>query len=506
MLIIQPKHNNFVIFEQAYKKKMTSTKIIIISLLLSITALMHSQSIVDVINKTEKAAFESHSYNSANLEIGRSSGFLLSADGMAITMGSIFEKADSAEITLRNGRSYEIERVISIHPQTNMALVKIEPSRQRDFSYLLPSKRNFRQKEELLIFASPLEVEDGMVVEPVVDIVEFPFVSRTGILNGNFGAASAGAPAVNSNGELCGIVNVSKDGKQKVLYTNHMLNDSNWVNINVPVKNIAKNKTYQQLFNTNTSQALLNIVSEEYIEAAKSLSKYIRANPKDDIAISLRAYARYFYDNMVGCRDDMKTCMELNPNNFLQYYFQAIFDLEENKRKEARINLDLCLARNSEFAPAITKLAMMNLAVNKDIRLAYSWLNHAIECDSLYSKAYYERARLLMRHSDDEEATLKDINKSIELDPGHPGIYTIRGTIELANDDFLAAIRTFDRAIEMDVNDVHAYFNRGVAQYNIGLNDKACEDWRIAGKLGNYDAFNYITRYCKNAKRNVYDR
>ena len=97
-----------------------------------------------------------------------------------------------------------------------------------------------------------------------------------------------------------------------------------------------------------------------------------------------------------------------------------------------------------------------------------------------------------------------DINKTIYLDPDMPGIYTIRGVIKSSDQNFLSAINDFDKAIEKDVNDLHAYFNRGLAHYNIGLNQKACDDWSKAGKLGKFEAYRYITRYCKNVKRSLY--
>jgi len=478
----------------------------ILFVLLVTTKTTYSQSIVNIIDQTEKATFESRAYNSANLVTGTASGFFLSGDGLAITMGYIFEKADSAVITLRNGRSYQVKQIVSVHPKTNMALIKVEQTRQKPFNYLLPAKQSFKKKEELLYFTHPLESDDGMTISPVGDLINFPIIKRAGLIEGTYSTNSAGAPAINRKGELCGVINVSSNGQHKILYNTYLLNDTNWVNINVPVKTVSSHQDKRELLSPYISQSILNICQLQYIEAAKGLSRHIKRHPKDDLAYNLRAYARYHYQNIVGCREDIKRSIELKPDGYLSYYFQSLFDLGDKKTKEAKVNLELSLSRKIDFAPALTQLTLLNLESNGDVRQAYDWFTKAIDADSLNAQAYYERARLRLKHSDDQEATLADINKTIYLDPDQPGIYSIRGSIYFSKKDFLPAIDDFDQAIEHDVNDVHAWFNRGVAHYNIGLHQKACYDWDKAGKLGNYDAFKYISRYCKNVKRNVYKR
>ncbi|MCU4155154.1 tetratricopeptide repeat protein [Carboxylicivirga sp. A043] len=485
---------------------MTIAKLISVLFIIALPLMAQGQSIVEIINSTEKAVFETRTYNSADLMTGRASGFFLSSDGLGITMGHIFEKADSAVITTRNGKTFEVQRIVSIHPQSNLALIKVEQNRQKTFSFLLPAKQSFKQNEELLFFTHPIESDDGMTIGPVNDLSYFPYLSRTGLVDGSYFINSAGAPAINRSGQLCGIINVSRNGMHKVLYNTYLLNDSNWVNINIPVKEISHYQNKREYLDSYLSQSILNIISLQYIEAAKNLSKYIKKHPEDDVAHCLRGYARFHYQNMVGSREDMNICYDLNPDGFLQYYFKALFNMSQAKNEEARINLNLCLDKKVDFAPAICQLALLNFEKDKDVKTAFNWYSSAIDADSLLAVAYYERARLRMQHSSDEEATLDDINKTIYLDPDQSGIYSIRGTIYFSNQDYLPAIQDYDRAIEKDIKDVHAWFNRGVAHYNLGLHQKACYDWERAGKLGNYDAFKYISRYCKNVKRNVYGR
>ncbi len=483
---------------------MTSYRFTFILILLCHAVWIQAQSLVEIIDKTEKAAIEVRTYNSADLLTGSASGFFISADGLAITMGGIFEGADSAVVTLRNGRTLEVERIISVHPPSNMALVKVNHVRQKSFNFLFPSKQSFRHNEELLLYTHPNESEDGMILSKVRGLKYFPFVSRSGLLEGSYHTSSAGAPAINTKGEFCGIVNVSRNGKYKVLYNNYLLNDSSWVNINVSVDEVNQYINKTDYLKTELSQAILNIMCDQHIESAKCLSKYIKRHPLDEIAHSLRAYSRFQYQNMVGSREDLKYCQEFDPEGYLQYYVKGLIEEASEKDNEARINFSLCMDRNPDFAPAISELALLNLEEYNDVRAANALFTMAIESDSLYAPAYYQRAKLRMRYSSNEETTLEDINRTIYLDPELPGIYSLRGTIYFTKKDYLPSIRDFDRAIEKDIKDVHAWFNRGVAYYNVGLHEKACYDWEKAGKLGNYEAYKYISRYCKNVKRNVY--
>lgn len=482
------------------------TKLKLLALLVLLPIISRGQSIVDIINSTEKAVFEARAYSSNNLLTGKASGFFLSSNGLAVTMGYIFEHADSAVVTVRGGRTYQVNQVISIHPESNLALIKVEQNRQKSFNFLMPSKLSYKQNEELLFFTHEQETEDGMTLGSVMDLIHYPFISRTGIIEGNYKRYSAGAPAINRKGQLCGIVNVSRNGLHKILYNTYLLNDTNWINVNIPLEEGVHFQDKREHLDPLYSQSILNIVCDQHIEAAKNLSRYIKEHPESDIAYCLRAYARYHYQNFVGCREDLEICQDLNPNGFLQYYFKGLFKMAEEKNDEASINLELCLDHKADFGPAISQLAILDFARHKDVRTAFNWHSEAIKADSLLAPSFYERAKLRMQHSSDEEAALSDINKTIYLDPDLPGIYSIRGTIFFSKKDYLPAIQDFDKAIEKDIKDVHAWFNRGVAHYNIGLHKKACYDWDKAGRLGNFEAYRYISRYCKNVKRSVYNR
>ncbi|MBS2096863.1 S1 family peptidase [Carboxylicivirga linearis] len=483
--------------------------ILFILALLTFSFNAKTQSLVQIIEKSEKTVFEAISFDKQGRQIGSSAGFFISPNGLAITTSSIFEKADSAIVELRSGRDYNIERVISVHPYTNLALIKVESSnRTRLFNYLLPSKVSFKENEEVLTMILPQndedEEEDGTYLAPVSQIAYFPFVSRSGVISESISSSTNGAPAINYKGELVGIIKSLPQKQKKIVYNSYLLNDSNWVDINLQIENIKMNPELSMLFSPEISLGIFNILIEDYINAARQLSKHINQTIDDVEARSLRAYARYKYNNKVGSREDFKDCNRINPNFYLQYYLQGLIDLEEKKKNEAQINFTLCLDHQPNFAAAIVQQAMIDLERRENIQEAYNRCTEAILHDSLEATAYYERSRLRFKYSDNKEGTLEDISKTIYLNPNLSGIYTLRGIMRADNKDLLGAIEDYDKAIEKNAEDVHAFINRGIAKYNIGLKEEACGDWNKAGNLGNYEAYKYLSRYCKEVDKSIY--
>jgi len=57
-------------------------------------------------------------------------------------------------------------------------------------------------------------------------------------------------------------------------------------------------------------------------------------------------------------------------------------------------------------------------------------------------------------------------------------------------------MQDFNKAIEINSYYAIAYYNRSVANYNLGDEASACFDWSKAGELGYYDVYDLIREYC----------
>ena len=464
----------------------------VLSVLLLTAVPSAGQKLMDVINKAEKSVFSIEAYNKFNDITDVASGFFISADGMAITKASIFYDKDSVAIKIRNGKKFSIEKIISVNPYVNLALIKVRQRRQRAFIYFQISRSALIARSDLLIMSHPAGRDKGITVDQIEKVGSIPFVGRFGVMPSFPGYKSYGAPVINNRGLLSGIY-CSYDGKSKnVIYSHNMLNDEQWNDINT--SKISKNE--RAILLPYLSMGIVNLISENNVEAAKYFSKYLKVHPDTYEIYCFRALSRFRYNNTVGARDDLEYAGLLKPGGFFAPYIMAVHLLETDREEEAFKYLNLTLKRNPGYIPARVEHARLQWKLNNKIREAFNEFNDIIEEDSLNGRAYYERARLSMQYSSNREMAYEDINRAVYLDPSLPGVFSLRGVMKLSNNDFLGAIDDFTKAIESDPDDVHAYFNRGIAFFNVGMKRNACKDWHKAGDLGNFSAYNYISRYC----------
>jgi tetratricopeptide (TPR) repeat protein len=468
----------------------------IVLYLVLVSAPVFSQKMVDVINQAEKAVVSVKTFSANGTLLKEGSGCLLSADGIAIISAHCLYEGDSIDIITRGNRRYGISTILQVHPQANLALVKLNTGRARDLPFLIPSRPVFKEEQEVITFGHPSELDGGVEFGRIGTIGNFVYLNRFAYLPIKTSIKSSGAPVVNSRGELAGIVNAYDSQKNALLLDAKLLNDTNWVSVNKSYAALKKTPPTRAVFSPELNDGLLRLIANEYELSARSLSGYIRTNPTVISAYILRSHARYMYKNSYGSREDLTLIKKMSPNEFLPFYFEAQHLYSENKKEEALINYTICLDKKPDFAYALVERGRLTYVIKQNLEAAYADYVAAIAADSTYGAGYYERARFVLQHFEDRKSAVADIDNAIRLDPELPGVYTIRGTMRIEAQNYLPAISDFDKALKKDPKDSPALFNRGLANYNLGMKDKACSDWQKATNLGHYKAVKYISRYC----------
>lgn len=98
---------------------------------------------------------------------------------------------------------------------------------------------------------------------------------------------------------------------------------------------------------------------------------------------------------------------------------------------------------------------------------ASSLFSKAIEADSKYVEAYYNRGVTRFMRQDYDGAS-SDLNKAIELDPKDPMAYINRGMCYLASMNLMQGMADLNKAVEVAPNDYRAYGARALAYMNAG--------------------------------------
>jgi len=121
-------------------------------------------------------------------------------------------------------------------------------------------------------------------------------------------------------------------------------------------------------------------------------------------------------------------------------------------------------------------------ADRRDFLQAISKYDTAIDLDSGYAAAYYNRGTMYAIVGDFRQA-IRDFDKTIELKPRDAKAYCNRGAAYTHLGDFLRAIDDYGKALELDSLDATTYYNLGVAYDGLGNSQQAIADFSKAIEL-----------------------
>lgn len=467
--------------------------------LILLSGAMQAQQLVEVINQTEKAVVVAHAYVLGGQKVADGAGFFISADGMAMVPASLFYAGDSVTVELRSGRTYVVSRILQCHPYANMAMVRVANPRNHTFSYLMTSRETFAENQDVLVYSHPLELDGGFDAMQLGQIKHQFFLKRQSFIRSGLTDRSFGAPVVNTKGQCIGVVNAWDDTRLALMQNILFMNDTLWYSVNKSPKQMRQNQPLRDRMSSDLNEAMYFFSLTDYAESARFFTRYLKLFPRDAVAYALRGHVRFLYKNNFGSREDFTLVTMLNPNDYLLYYLEGVHLMREKRFEDALLSFEKSLRFKPDFAYSLVEHGRAISLLKRNMRIAYDNFESATRADTTYGAGYYEKARLLLQYAENNSTSLNDISRAILLDPGLPGIYTIRGTVYMGLTDYMSATRDFDQALLKDPNDRYALFNRGVALYNMGMSERACVDWQKAVELGYTKAAEYSAAYC-NAK------
>lgn len=199
----------------------------------------------------------------------------------------------------------------------------------------------------------------------------------------------------------------------------------------------------------------------KYQLAISDLDKFIEVKSDDPYSYYIRGWVKYYIKDFMGSLSDFNKQIDLEPNAPEAYF----------NRGSAKSALGDKIGAIADFTKAI-------------------------ELKFDYSMAYNNRGWAKFTLKKYSEALI-DINKAIEFDPTNWVAYDSRQETKFALNDFKGCFIDCTKAIELNPKCSNSHFYRGRAYYKQGNKTKACEDWSKAGELGNAEAYEFISKYCK---------
>lgn len=138
--------------------------------------------------------------------MGVGSGFIISADGYAVTNNHVVKDADEVSVTMNDGTEYKAE-VIGTDPKTDLALIKIN-SEGKKFDYVSFTEDDPRVGDWVMAVGNPFglggTVTTGIVSALGRDIGSGPYDNFMQI-DAAINRGNSGGPAFNLEGEVVGI-------------------------------------------------------------------------------------------------------------------------------------------------------------------------------------------------------------------------------------------------------------------------------------------------------------
>lgn len=192
------------------KMVLRSVLLVITLNLLSISSLLAQENLTDLVLNVQDAVF----VVLVDLPDGtaQGSGFFVSDDGIAVTNYHVLEGARSATVKTRNGKEYQIARILDY--SKDMDLVKFQVKAGGHLRKLNLCDKLPRQGEAVVNLSNPLGLEQtlstGIVSSVRIDPMHGMVVQTTAPIS----HGSSGSPLMNLEGEVVGICTFNqKDGQ-----------------------------------------------------------------------------------------------------------------------------------------------------------------------------------------------------------------------------------------------------------------------------------------------------
>ena len=455
--------------------------------------------IYKAISEAEKTVFSITTYNKGGGKIGKSAGFFISSQGLAVCQASLFIGADSISINDPRNLNLTIERIVSTHQASDLAIVKIESSIKNRFDFLFPTTSLFREEEELLIFSDPDLKSDGAVIEKITKVIDKPFLNRLGILSSYLSSKAYAAPVINGKGELVGIVGNYKEQAPSFIFNCATLSDTSWISFNITPKKLKESALKQAYLASSLSKALVCLSFDDWIGSAKYLTSYLKVFNNSAMGFAMRGYTRYMYNNKEESKHDFATARQISAHSYLVYYFQCLVAINENKKERAYSLADSSVYYQPKFPQTRILRGDLGLETNKPTNDALLDYSYAIQANPNYAEAYYRRCLYLRKYTKNFDLAYSDITQCIMLDPSIGNAYFLKSQMNIENENFFEAQKNLNKAVQKNPANEEMLFTRAIVNYHLGLRTEACQDWKKASDLGDQKAMSYLLKYCNQS-------
>ncbi len=167
---------------------------------------------VEVVKKVEPSIGYVKTYDNFGRPLATGSGFFIDTEGCFITNRHVIDNAAMTVIEMSDGRTFGVRKVKSVHPEIDLVKLEID-TKGTVITPLALANQAPDKGETVYAFGNPqnlkFTVSDGIVsgLQQIPEISKYhPYIQFTSPIS----PGSSGGPLVNSQGEVVGIVVMTK--------------------------------------------------------------------------------------------------------------------------------------------------------------------------------------------------------------------------------------------------------------------------------------------------------
>ena len=315
------------------------------------------------------------------------------------------------------------------------------------------------------------------------------------------GPGCSGAPVLNNEGEVIGIVCHADGNIHDVIPVNRLkelLTGTRQIEPDASrtypgerswISTLFRPKRKLEPVSSEVSPPILDSAASLPVETLKTWQKrprihaYIKESQGDD---------KFEKGNFKGAISAYNKSIKCNPDRAIVYNVRGIAKANLGDFKGAIVDFDSAIRLNPEHAGAYSNRGTAKHDLG-DFEGAIDDYDQVIKLypEDIYT---YNNRGIAKDYLNDVSGAIEDYDNAIRINPKYAGSYNNRGHAKRKLGDFEGAINDFDQAIELNPEDTYMYNNRGHAKRKLGDYEGAIEDFDHVIKLNPEDIYVYNNR------------
>ena len=531
--------------------------ILFLGLLFIIPSLIFSQSeeAQQILEQTIPSMVTFVTYNDANEEISRGSGFLIGEKVMA-TSYAIISQAKSVEGNDYKGKKVKIEGILAFDKNFGIALLEIN----RKDPLLSLGNSDALERGTKLFAVGANEIGEFSLIEGETfnfhDFKSQRMIETTLSLPDTY----EGGPVINSSGEVIGIVVYLDIGKKIIVpasvlemlpRTNAVTKFKAWepeeyfatvegatlaAEIFYSQGNMSKaEKFYKKLLEFNPDDLNIHAIladiytkQRDYSSAIATFKKVVELDSDNATAYYGLGTVHMRMMNWKEAIPPLERSVELDPKNADAYYQigQAHQELKENAQAveaykkfvatnpsqpyEAYNRMGVCQMELGQFEDAVASFQEALKGIPEDVNIMYKMAQsyqkagqveqaaetyyRLAELSPRDARVYYNTVINMYNSAQMPDKAAEAARKMIELNPNDPDALFNLGFMLVQMQRYEEAIEILDRVIELNPSMEYAHLNKGFSFYSLGQYSKAIEAYSATVELfpENADAWMFL--------------